>query len=187
MTLTSEKKALRLAARERRAGLAEACPDFGARIASFAEWMPIPAGARVSGYFAVADEADPARLIEALMQRGCEVSYPRVHKGRPLSFHVPIAGEHMLRSGFGILEPRSNWPRAEPSVLLVPLLAFDGDGYRLGYGGGYYDRTLAELREGQTVTAIGVAFAGQEVERVPRDATDQPLDMVVTELGLRRF
>jgi 5-formyltetrahydrofolate cyclo-ligase len=187
MTLASEKKALRVEARERRAGLAAACPDFGVRIASFAEQLPIPAGARVSGYIAMGEEADPAPLIAALLQQGREISYPRVHRGHPLTFHVPVAGEHMLRSGFGVLEPREDWPRVYPSVLLVPLLAFDAGGYRLGYGGGYYDRTLAELRERQPVTAIGVAFAGQEMERVPRDATDQPLDMVVTELGVRRF
>jgi 5-formyltetrahydrofolate cyclo-ligase len=69
----------------------------------------------------------------------------------------------------------------------VPLLAFDATGHRLGYGGGYYDRTLSALRARHPVMAVGVAYAGQEVEKLPRDAFDEPLDMLVTEQGLRRF
>ncbi|HEY2418591.1 MAG TPA: 5-formyltetrahydrofolate cyclo-ligase, partial [Steroidobacteraceae bacterium] len=108
-------------------------------------------------------------------------------KAHPLIFHVPVAHEPWLPGTFGIPEPRTDWPRAEPSVLLVPLLAFDAEGYRLGYGGGYYDRTLAHLRAHHSVTAVGVAFAGQEVPRIPREPNDQRLDMLVTEQGIRRF
>jgi len=92
-----------------------------------------------------------------------------------------------MSGAFGITEPRPDWPRAFPSVLLVPLLAFDARGYRLGYGGGYYDRTLALFRAEREIAAIGIAYAGQEVSAVPYEPSDEKLDMVVTETGLRRF
>jgi 5-formyltetrahydrofolate cyclo-ligase len=183
----SEKRGLREAARAGRAELARGCPDFANRVAMFAEALPVSAGTMVSGYIAMGDEANPAQLIAALKARGCEISYPRVHKGQPLTFHVPVEGEHWIRSGFGVLEPRPDWPRANPAVLLVPLLLFDADGYRLGYGGGYYDRTLAHFRAEREPTAIGVAFAGQEADRLPRDSRDERLDAVVTEEGFKRF
>jgi 5-formyltetrahydrofolate cyclo-ligase len=87
----------------------------------------------------------------------------------------------MERSGLGILAPAATVPEVDPDVLLVPLLAFDRAGYRLGYGAGFYDRTLERLRRSKRVTAIGIGFAGQEVESVPRDRYDQPLDWLVTE------
>jgi 5-formyltetrahydrofolate cyclo-ligase len=188
MDIVSQKKALRESARAGRRELAAHCPDFSERIATYADDLPITSPADVSGYRAVVEEADPSGLIATLQARGCEISYPRVHqKAQPLWFHVPIADEPWLTGAFGIPEPRSTWPRAFPTVLLVPLLAFDSTGYRLGYGGGYYDRTLVQLRKQHAVTAIGVAFAGQEVASVPHDAGDQRIDMVVTELGVRRF
>jgi 5-formyltetrahydrofolate cyclo-ligase len=161
-TLSFEKQALRDVARAKRVGLARALPDFAECIVNYANELAISTNAQVSGYRALTEEADPSELLAILRARGCEICYPRVHmKGLPLWFHVPIAQEPWLPGAFGILEPRLDWPRAFPSVLLVPLLAFDGTGYRLGYGGGYYDRTLAQFRAERTVTAIGIAFAGQ--------------------------
>jgi 5-formyltetrahydrofolate cyclo-ligase len=182
-----EKRALREAARAKRAELARACPDFAKQIAHSTDALPVSRGQMVSAYIAMGDEADPARLITALQARGCEVSYPLVHRGQPLTFHVPVEGEQWVRSSFGVLEPRPDWPLAHPTLLLVPLLAFDSSGFRLGYGGGYYDRTLAKFRSERAIMAIGIAFAGQEINRVPRDARDEPLDGVVTEAGFRRF
>ena len=90
----------------------------------------------------------------------------------------------MLAPGsFGIPEPLESWPRAVPDVLLVPLLAFDAGGHRLGYGGGFYDRTLALLK----VPAIGIAYAGQEIASIPFGPHDRTLNMVLTEQGIRRF
>ncbi|WP_371286182.1 5-formyltetrahydrofolate cyclo-ligase [Albidovulum sp.] len=89
----------------------------------------------------------------------------------------------MVPGTFGALVPaEGDW--IEPEVLIVPLLAFDRRGYRLGYGGGFYDRTLEALRARGPVTAIGFAFAAQEVDEVPIEATDQPLDIVVTDKGI---
>jgi 5-formyltetrahydrofolate cyclo-ligase len=187
MNVQSEKKALRLTARATRAELAHACPDFSQRIAMRADALSASPGAMVSGYIAMGDEPDPSQLIAALQAHGCEISYPLVHRGQPLTFHVPVEGEQWIRSSFGVMEPRPDWPLAHPTLLLVPLLAFDSDGYRLGYGGGYYDRTLSQFRAERAITAVGIAFAGQEIDRVPRDARDEPLDGVVTEAGFRRF
>ena len=92
-----------------------------------------------------------------------------------------------MAAGFGTKEPPVSSPERVPTVVLAPLLAFDKEGYRIGYGGGYYDRTLAVLRAGGSVTVIGVAYAAQEVETVPRDGYDQPLDWIVTEAGARKF
>ena len=75
----------------------------------------------------------------------------------------------------------------EPEVLIVPLVGFDGRGFRLGYGGGFYDRTLEGLKERRPTIAIGFAFAAQEMPEVPIEPTDQRLDMIVTEKGVRRF
>lgn len=188
MTLLAEKQALRAEARARRPHLARAIPDFAQRIADFADDLALSSQERISGYRAVGDEADPSALLQTLQSRGFELSYPRIHeKARPLWFHVPIPHERWQRGAFGIAEPRPNWPREFPTLLFVPLLAYDAHGRRLGYGGGYYDRSLADLERRQSITAIGVAFAGQEVEYVPSDAHDRRLDKVVTELGIRRF
>jgi 5-formyltetrahydrofolate cyclo-ligase len=93
----------------------------------------------------------------------------------------------MRVSAYGVTEPDVGAEVMTPSVLLVPLLAFDADGYRLGYGGGYYDRTLTVLRAQWSVRAIGIAYAGQEIEKLPHDAHDERLDAVLTETGLRAF
>jgi 5-formyltetrahydrofolate cyclo-ligase len=95
----------------------------------------------------------------------------------------------MKESDFAIPVPGEEVPELVPDLLLVPLLAFDGDGYRLGYGGGYYDRTLAALRvrNGRESVAVGVAYAAQQCDHVPRHDEDQPLDLVVTENGAVHF
>jgi 5-formyltetrahydrofolate cyclo-ligase len=122
--------------------------------------------------------------LERLVELGCHIAYPRVTaKGHPLEFHSVPDGEVLAPGAFGIHEPLNSWPGARPDILLVPLLAFDGSGHRLGYGGGFYDRTLALLN----VPAIGIAYAGQEAASLPRDGHDRTLDMVLTEQGIRRF
>lgn len=180
--LSKSKSDLRTAARERRRTLTH--PDFAQAIARHAEALAIPRGVVVGGYHALPDEADPALLLERLVGLGCHIAYPRVAgKGLPLEFHRVPDGEVMAPGAFGIHEPLNSWPRAIPKVLLVPLLAFDGAGRRLGYGGGFYDRTLARIH----VPAIGIAYAGQEVASLPQAAHDRTLNMVLTEQGIRRF
>jgi 5-formyltetrahydrofolate cyclo-ligase len=101
-----------------------------------------------------------------------------------LEFHRVPQGYVLMPGSFGIHEPLAHWPVVTPSVLLVPLLAFDGSGHRLGYGGGYYDRTLAGLKN---VRAIGIAYAGQQIEALPHEAHDIRLDAVLTEKGLHQM
>ncbi|HTQ15265.1 MAG TPA: 5-formyltetrahydrofolate cyclo-ligase [Rhizomicrobium sp.] len=175
------KARLRPEARARRAELARACPDFAPRIAEFADLLDVAPGEVVAGYWPVRDEADPRALLAAL---DAPLALPRI-EGRALSFRRWREGDALVDNRHGIAEPRADAERVTPHVLLVPLLAFDAAGHRLGYGGGYYDRALEAL--GTNVTAIGVAYAGQEGPALPREAHDRPLDAIITERGFRRF
>ncbi len=177
------KAEIRDAARRRRADLRT--DGFAATLVAHAGLLKIPAGAIVAGYHAHRDEADPALLLQALAKRGVHIAFPRViAKDAALEFHRIPDGEVLQPGMFGIHEPLAHWPMVAPDVLLVPLLAFDDDGYRLGYGGGYYDRSLAALPRAR---AIGIAYAGQRVDILPRDAHDCRLDAVLTENGLTEF
>jgi 5-formyltetrahydrofolate cyclo-ligase len=176
------KQELRRTARQKRQGLRQ--PAFAQVIAEYAAELGVAQNTVVGGYHALADEADPALLLERLAELGCHIAYPRVAaKTMPLEFHRVPDGQVLGLGVFGIREPLDSWPRVVPALLLVPLLAFDGDGHRLGYGGGFYDRTLAQLK----VPTIGIAYAGQEVASLPRAPHDMALDMVLTEKGIRVF
>jgi 5-formyltetrahydrofolate cyclo-ligase len=112
------------------------------------------------------------------------IAFPRVvRRDAALEFHIVPAGEVLAPGSFGIPEPLAHWPRVTPTLLLVPLLAFDSRGHRLGYGGGYYDRTLEALN----VPAIGIAYDGQEVASLPAEPHDRTLAAILTENGLRYF
>jgi 5-formyltetrahydrofolate cyclo-ligase len=182
-TLPSSKTELRRIAQARRAGLKQGA--FAARLAGQADALAAPPDAIVAGYHAHRDEADPGPLLQALAQRGARIAFPRViAKDQGLEFHLVPDGEILRPGAYGIHEPLAHWPRVIPDILLVPLLAFDDHGYRLGYGGGYYDRTLAAMRGAR---AIGVAYAGQRMDFLPHDAHDWPLDAILTEMGLTEF
>ena len=162
--------------------------DFSRRIAQqFLQSVPIAPNAVVSAYCAMGDEADPAPAIAELRRRGHRIVLPRVAgRNRPLDFHLVEPDAKLVRGGFGLSEPSSDWPKLAPDVLIVPLLAFDPDGYRVGYGAGYYDRTLRELRIQKAITAAGYAFAVQEFAAVPHLEHDERLDWIVTENGARK-
>ena len=184
----TSKLELRTELRARRAELAHAHPDFAQDVAQHVAALKIADGSVVGGYIAINDEADPYILLKKLTLQNCTLAYPRVAaKDAPLAFHRWEAGENMQRGAYGIPEPSKDWPLAYPHILFVPLLAFDADGHSLGYGGGYYDRTLDFLRANSTVRAIGVAYAGQEVPELPREDHDHRLDAVITEDGVRVF
>ena len=106
-------------------------------------------------------------------------------KGEPLLFRRWRIGDPLIARTWGILEPDESAAVVEPDVLLLPLLAFDAEGWRLGYGGGFYDRTLTRLRRRKPIVAIALAFASQEVDAVPHSAYDERLDWVLTPEGLR--
>jgi len=161
---------------------------FAADIAGFAEALALPVGAIVAGYWAFREEADPRALMLELAARAHTLALPCVvARHTPLRFHLWRVNDAMRVSAVGLTEPQADAEVVTPAVLLVPLLAFDGEGYRLGYGGGYYDRTLAVLRARGPVRAIGIAYAGQEVQALPHEVHDQRLDEVLTERGLRTF
>ena len=181
-TLPSKAEA-RDEARRRRAALRSGA--FAAALADHAHLLKIASGVVVAGYHAHQDEADPALLLAALARSGAQIAFPRVTgKDQALEFHLLPEGENLRHGTYGIYEPLGHWPRAIPDVVLVPLLAFDVHGTRLGFGGGYYDRTLASLSRAR---AIGIAYAGQRMDFLPRDAHDYPLDAILTENGLTEF
>ena len=142
-------------------------------------------GVRVVGaYRAIGAEASAEPLVRRLLALGAELALPRAPRplrSGPITFHFWRPGDPLEMSAFGILEPLAAAGAVDPDLLLVPLLAFDRRGARLGYGAGCFDRTLAELRARRTVFALGLAFAAQEVGSVPCEAHDQTLDAVVTE------
>jgi 5-formyltetrahydrofolate cyclo-ligase len=176
---SADKSALRREARQKRKALAH--PDIAAILAAHAPALKLAPGTIVGGYHALPEEADPALLLKALAASGCRIAFPRMAgKDLPLEFHLVPEGEVLKPGAFGIHEPLAQWPSVMPDLLLVPLLAFDGAGHRLGYGGGFYDRTLEAL----DIRAIGVGYAGQQVESLPHEAHDIKLDGILTERGL---
>lgn len=147
-----------------------------------------PAKAVISAYLPIADEIDPLPLMLRLAGEGFRLALPVMQgKAEPLCFRRWHPGEPVAKREWGILEPLPSAPEVDPDVMLVPLLAFDAEGYRLGYGGGFYDRTLAAMRARRAVVAIGLAFDEQEVPAVPRFELDQRLDWVLTPTGPRRY
>lgn len=150
--------------------------------------IPLPVLSVVSGYMPIGDELDPLPLMTQLAGRGLTCAAPVVAgDGLPLLFREWSPGMAMQEGPYGIPEPPAEAFELRPSVLLVPLLAFDRTGRRMGYGGGFYDRTLALLRADAAVLAVGLAYADQEVDEVPAGATDQQLDWVVTERDALAF
>jgi 5-formyltetrahydrofolate cyclo-ligase len=158
-------------------------PALGARLTEHVlHEMPPPAGAVISGFWPLEGEIDIRPLLMAVHVRGHAVVLPETPKrGDPLIFRRWHPGMEMVRERFGTLRPTGEV--TTPRVLFVPLLAFDRCGRRLGYGGGFYDRTLRGL---PGATAIGCAFAAQEVDEVPAGPDDARLDAVATEREIIR-
>lgn len=183
------KSALRKDMQRSRRGFAADAPDAGAIAARIiVENALVPENAVVAAYWPMTDEFDAGPLIAAMLRTGRRVVLPVTPpEPAPLIFRRYTAETGLRPARFGTHEPSPAAPVLVPTVLFVPLLAFDAGGRRLGYGGGYYDRTLAALRVDRKVMAYGLAFAAQELPRVPTDALDQPLDGIVTERGLRLF
>jgi len=136
----------------------------------------------VGGYWPMAGEMDVRPALVLLGRVGCLTVLPEVvEKNRPLRFRAWVPGEDLEEGPHGTAHPLVSAPVMRPDVVIVPLLSFDRAGYRLGWGGGYYDRTLQVLRKTGDVVAVGAAYGAQEVEQVPRDEFDQALDWVITE------
>jgi 5-formyltetrahydrofolate cyclo-ligase len=182
------KAALRIRARAARALL-----DHGERTEAaqavarhFFDGIALQASDVVAAYWRIRDELDCQPILVKLMDSNQKVVLPVVPgPEQPLDLRVWEQGASLYESGFGTLAPSELAPKAEPDIVIMPLLGFDGRGTRLGYGGGYYDRTLAAMAKKPRL--IGLAFAAQELDHIPREPHDIPLDAIVTEAGVRHF
>ena len=178
--LRDAKAAARKLARAKRAALANG--EAPARLAEaiMAHFTP-PPGAIIAGYWPMGEEMDPRPLMLALASRGHALALPVTPpRGQPLTFCAWAPGAALRAGPMGTSEPAEG-TALRPDILLVPLLAFDRAGRRLGYGGGYYDRTLATLPGAK---AIGIAYAGQEMPEVPAGRQDFRLPLIATEAGV---
>ncbi len=179
----TDKATLRAEARVRRAAV-HGVVDSEPALVALASEIAGTRG-RVSFYWPIRTELDPRPLMEQLF-RTREVCLPVTNGLAPLVFRAWRPGTTMDIDGFGVAVP-ANGPEVIPAVLVVPMLAFDETGQRLGYGAGHYDRTLAQLRPAGPVTAIGLAYEAQCGPDLPAEPTDQRLDAIVTEERTRRF
>jgi 5-formyltetrahydrofolate cyclo-ligase len=147
----------------------------------------VNAPAWVSAFFPIGEELDPLPLIDRLIGEGFGVCLPvMVGKGKPLVFRAWKPGDDLNEVMWGIKEPRDSAPVIEPDIVLAALLAFDDRGYRLGYGGGFYDRTIARLKTIKPAVVIGLAYDELRVDAVPHNDYDQPVDWILTPSGPRK-
>ena len=184
MTLIDEKRTLRSAMLAWRRALSEEERRAGAAglLATMRRERPIEAAEVISGFWPIKDEIDIRPLMAELHDKGCQLVLPVVQgRGLPLLFRSWRPGDPLEAGVFGTLQPSAQQKTLEPDALLVPLLACDAEGWRLGFGGGFYDRTLLGLRARRKVTAVGVGFDGQIVPAVPHGPDDQRLDWMLTD------
>lgn len=174
-------------AKARKAAFARRKPLFdganGAQAGYLSEVLAGYRGVPLSGFMPIRTEINPLGAMAEAAAHG-RVGVPVIKAAdTPLDFAEWSPDTKMVAGAFGAQIPA--YPiYFEPEIVVVPLLAFDRQGGRLGYGGGFYDRTLEKLRAKRATLAIGFAFAGQETDDLPLEPTDQPLDMIVTEVGV---
>jgi 5-formyltetrahydrofolate cyclo-ligase len=182
-TVESLKSQIRRAAVARRDAL-PAAERAAAATAIAARPLPVavPPGAIVSGFSPLKSEINPVPLMRAFADAGARLALPVVAgRGKPLVMRSWNFGEPLVAGVWGIREPPPGAPEVFPDILIVPLLAFDRTGHRIGYGAGYYDMTIARLRGMKPVIALGVAYAAQEIAEIPTTPRDARLDFVLTE------
>jgi 5-formyltetrahydrofolate cyclo-ligase len=186
-TILEQKQALRVRAKADRAKLLPAQKAEAAHAVAELGLSFLPAlspSAIVSGFAPLADEFRLWPLLRRLAADGVALALPVMQgKGKPLLFRAWQPGDQTAPGVWGIAEPTPEKAQVEPDILLVPLLAFDLAGWRLGYGGGFFDRTLRRLRAMQPVLAVGIAFNEQRVDAVPHLDYDERLDWVLTPSG----
>ncbi|MCO4847111.1 MAG: 5-formyltetrahydrofolate cyclo-ligase [Yoonia sp.] len=182
-SLTERKNAARKAAFARRKIAHVSGVGTAAHLSAF---LAGHRGVPLAGYMAMRTEIDPTPAMEEASAHG-PVGVPVIlGAGQPLKFRRWEPGVEMIAGEFGALIPaKGDW--MTPEIVIVPLVAYDLTGGRLGYGGGFYDRTLEGLRATQATLAIGFAYADQEADNLPLEPTDQPLDLIITELGQTTF
>jgi 5-formyltetrahydrofolate cyclo-ligase len=184
--IVEEKRLLRARIRAWRAGLdaGTVARAADAVAAQGLDFLQVRGSAVVSGFASLPDEFRVWPLLRRLHREGHRLALPVMQgKAKPLLFRAWAPGDALDRGVWGIGEPKADKPELEPDILLVPLLAFDRWGWRLGYGGGFYDRTLQRLRALQPIVAVGLAFDEQRIDAVPHLDYDQRLDWVLTPSG----
>ena len=183
------KAELRRAALARRDALPAADRMAAAQaIAELGLPIALGSGVVVSGFSPLKSEISPLPLLRRLADAGAPLALPVVvGRGQPLIMRAWSFGAPLVSGVWGIREPPADAPELFPDILIVPLLAFDRSGHRIGYGAGYYDMTISRLRAMKPVTAIGIAFAAQEIAAVPATPRDARLDLVLTERGAIDF
>jgi 5-formyltetrahydrofolate cyclo-ligase len=182
VTSAFDKTALRLRMRGLRRRLAAEAPDAAWRAA---ERFPAERAAEVVAvYYAQGSEIDPTPLAERLIGEGRAICLPvALARDGVLQFRRWRPGETLEPDAVGVPAPPAAAPVLTPQIVVAPLLAFDRRGGRLGQGGGHYDRTIQNLRAHGAVFVLGLAYAGQEVDEIPMEPHDEPLDAVLTEAG----
>ena len=183
VTQTEQKKELRGAL----LGLRDALPPTARAaaaeaIAKRAFPVSITPGMIVSGFSPMKTEINPLPLMRKLADAGASLALPViVGRGHALIMRAWNFGAPLEAGQWGIREPTPDAPEVAPDILIVPLVAFDRAGHRIGYGAGYYDMTIAALRAKKKIVAVGIAFAAQEISKVPATERDERLDLVLTE------
>ena len=161
---------------------AEARAQAAEAIAQRAFPIAVKPGVIVSGFMPMQSEISPLPLMRKLADAGAQLALPAIAgRGKPLIMSAYRFGDELARGQWGIREPKGEAAEVAPDILLVPLACFDRAGHRIGYGAGYYDMTIRALRAKKKVTAIGLAFAVQEIPLVPATEGDERLDLVLTE------
>jgi len=182
-SIDQQKADLRRKMLARREALpAEARQAAAETIAARAFPLAVAPGVIVSGFFSIKSEINPLPLMRRLVQAGAQLALPVVAgRGQPLLMRAWNFGDKLDTGQWGLRQPPPEAREVAPDILLVPLLAFDRAGFRLGYGAGYYDMTIAVLRAWKHISAVGIAFAAQELAKVPTTPRDARLDLVLTE------
>jgi 5-formyltetrahydrofolate cyclo-ligase len=179
----ADKPALRQEAIARRDVLPAVGRQQAAEIIAAREFpVAIAPDTIVSGFMPLKSEINPIPLMRKLSGLGAALALPVVQgRGQPLIMRAYAIGDALAAGQWGIREPTPDAPEVAPDIMIVPLLAFDRTGHRLGYGAGYFDMTIARLRAMKPIVAIGIAFAAQEIDAVPVTPRDARLDIVLTE------
>ena len=181
MTDTDSKRELRRKLRALRAELARENPNAAHQAVAH---FPRFSLQTVAGYHPLGDELSPIPLMQALGSTGARLALPVcLDKSSPLVFRLWSPGDALVPDALGVPSPEPTVTPIRPDMVILPLLAWDRTGGRLGQGGGHYDRTLESLRSHGAVFALGLAYAGQEVAEVPLEPHDQKLDAILTETG----
>jgi 5-formyltetrahydrofolate cyclo-ligase len=182
-SIDDAKATLRQEARARREAIPAAERAAAAEaVAARAPAVAVATGAVVSGYSPMRSEINPVPLMRRFLAAGAQLALPVVAgRGQPLIMRAWTFGAPLASGVWGIREPGADAPEVFPDILIVPLLAFDRAGRRIGYGAGYYDMTITKLRAMKPLVALGLAFAAQQIAEVPTTPRDARLDLVLTE------